>query len=273
MTLAQDYDVALLDLDGVVYLGTQEVPHAVDSIHQAQAQGMRMGYVTNNASRTPDAVAQHLQSFGLEVDTHDVVTSAQAAARVLAQLVPAGSPVFVLGAQGLRTAVAEVGMKIADPQDAVAMVQGFSPDLSWTDLTHACAVLARDVVWVASNTDLTFPLPEQVAPGNGAFVALLSTITGKTPVVAGKPQRPLMDESIERLASKKPLVVGDRLDTDIEGANNCGIDSLVVLTGVTSRADLLAAPPALRPTWVAPDLRGLVGGPVWSLDEYLTGSV
>lgn len=273
MNLAQTYDVALLDLDGVVYLGKEPVPHAVQSIGIAQGLGMRMGYVTNNASRTPDVVAAHLTSFGLAVSADDVVTSAQAAARVLAQELPPDAPVFVVGAEGLRAAVREAGFSLSDPEHAQAVVQGFSPDVTWQDLADACAVLARGVLWVASNMDLTFPLPHQVAPGNGAYVQMLMSISGRAPIVAGKPQVPLMQESIDRLGASKPLVVGDRLDTDIEGANNVGIDSLLVLTGVTGRDELMTAPAHQRPTWVGPDLRALVGGPLWSLEEYLAGSV
>ena len=271
--LAQQYDVALLDLDGVVYLGKEPVPHAVESIAQAEALGMRMGYVTNNASRTPETVAEHLMSFGLHVTPHDVVTSAQAAARVLTEHLAPGAPVFILGGPGLHVAVESAGFIAAQAAQAQALVQGFSPEITWAQLADACAVLQRDVLWVASNMDLTFPLPGQVAPGNGAYVRMLMSICGRSPLVAGKPALPLMKESVARLGARRALVIGDRLDTDIEGAYNAGLDSLLVLTGVTSTADLRQCPPQHRPTWVAPDLRGLVGGPLWSLEEFMAGSV
>lgn len=273
MNLSQRYDVALLDLDGVVYLGKEPVPHAVESIQQARSQGMRMGYVTNNASRTPEVVAEHLSSFGLDVAVEDVVTSAQAAARVLMAHLEPGSPVLILGGPGLHDAVTNAGFVASDVVDAKAIVQGFSPEVTWSQLSDACAVLERDVVWVASNMDLTFPLPGHVAPGNGAYVRMLMSISGKQPLVAGKPATPLMRESVDRLHAQRPLVIGDRLDTDIEGANNAGLDSLLVLTGVTRGEDLHDCVPLHRPTWVAPDLRGLVGGPLWSLEEFLAGSV
>lgn len=273
MNLAQRYDVALLDLDGVVYLGKEPVVHAAESIQLAQEYGMRMGYVTNNASRTPQVVAKHLSSFGLHVTSDDVVTSAQAAARVLSAHLEPGAPVFVVGGEGLHEAVRQAGFHCGGLDEAQALVQGFSPELSWQQLADACAVLDRGVLWVASNMDLTFPLPGQVAPGNGAFVRMLMSISGKTPLVAGKPATPLMQESVDRLHATRPLVVGDRLDTDIEGANNAGLDSLLVLTGVTSADDLHDLPPQHRPTWVSADLRGLVGGPLWSLEEFVAGSV
>ena len=273
MKLAQRYDVALLDLDGVVYLGKEPVVHAAESIQLAQEYGMRMGYVTNNASRTPQVVAKHLSSFGLHVTSDDVVTSAQAAARVLSAHLEPGAPVFVVGGEGLHEAVRQAGFHCGGLDEAQALVQGFSPELSWQQLADACAVLDRGVLWVASNMDLTFPLPGQVAPGNGAFVRMLMSISGKTPLVAGKPATPLMQESVDRLHATRPLVVGDRLDTDIEGANNAGLDSLLVLTGVTSADDLHDLAPQHRPTWVSADLRGLVGGPLWSLEEFVAGSV
>jgi HAD superfamily hydrolase (TIGR01450 family) len=251
------YDCLFVDLDGVVYRGRAAVPHAVAALN---GFGGRVVYVTNNASRTPAAVAAHLARLGLPGGPEDVVTSAQAAAAHLATLLPTGSPVLVVGGPGLLEAVADNGLTVtASADEAVAVVQGFSPDLRWKDLAEASYALARGIAWVASNTDMTVPTARGIAPGNGTFVAAVTTATGRIPVVTGKPHRPIMDLARSRARASRPLVVGDRLDTDIAAANAAGMDSLLVLTGVTGWRDLLGAPVEQLPTAAAPDLRILQG--------------
>lgn len=257
--LARLYDVALLDLDGVVYVGPAAVPGARDHLLAAQAEGMRLAYVTNNASRTPDVVAEHLRSLGMPARDTDVVTSAQAAARVLADLVPDGSRVLVVGGAGLYAALTErslVPVSSAE-DDPVAVVQGFSPDIGWALLAEGAYALERGLPWVASNTDLTIPTPRGRAPGNGTLVEVLRRASGREPVVAGKPEPPMHAEAVARTAARRPLVVGDRLDTDIEGANRADVPSLLVLSGVTDAADVVLATEPFRPAYLAHDLGGL----------------
>ncbi len=250
------FDVLLLDLDGVVYRGLDAVPHAVETLTAVAGGPVRLGYVTNNASRTPAEVADQLRSFGLDVDDHDVVTSAQAGARLLRERLPAGARVLVVGGAGIRAALQDEGLVPVDTaaDDPAAVLQGFAPEIGWRALAEGAYAVGRGVPWVATNTDLTIPTALGIAPGNGTLVAAVATATGRAPVVAGKPERPLMDESVRRLGATRPLVVGDRLDTDIEGARTAGLPSLLVLTGVTSAADLLAAPPHRRPDYVGDDL-------------------
>ncbi|MDO0928369.1 HAD-IIA family hydrolase [Streptomyces sp. TG1A-8] len=261
--LSEAYDTALLDLDGVVYTGGKAIAHAVDSLASAREGGMRLAYVTNNALRTPDVVAGHLTELGIPTGADDVITSAQAVARLVGEQVPAGSRVLVIGGEGLRVALRERGLvpvESAD-DDPVAVVQGYGgPDLTWSRLAEASYAVARGVPWFASNTDLTIPSGRGIAPGNGAAVEVVRIATGAEPQVAGKPLPPMHRETVIRTGAERPLVVGDRLDTDIEGAFNGGVDSLLVLTGVTDGARLLAAPPRHRPTFVDADLRGLLGG-------------
>ena len=260
--LVEHYDALLLDLDGVVYRGADAVPHAVEAIAHAHHLGIAVAYVTNNAARTPAVVAAHLASLGLPATEHDVVTSAQAGARELAALVPAGSDVLIVGGPGVEHAVSEVGLRpIRRMSDGrpVALIQGHNPQTGWADLAEAAYLLATGVPWVATNEDLTVPTDRGIAPGNGSFVHMLAEIAGRRPVVtAGKPQVPLMAASAERVQSSRPLVVGDRLDTDIEAAVAAGFDSLLVLTGVTQVDDVVAAPAHQRPTFVARDLRVLM---------------
>ncbi|MFE8950215.1 HAD-IIA family hydrolase [Streptomyces sp. NPDC007856] len=261
--LSEAYDTALLDLDGVVYAGGSAIRHAVDSLAVARSGGMHLAYVTNNALRTPDAVAEHLTELGIPTGADDVITSAQAVARLISEQVPAGARVLVIGGEGLRVALRERGLvpvESAD-DDPAAVVQGYGgPDLTWGRFAEASYAVARGVPWFASNTDLTIPSGRGIAPGNGAAVEVVRIATGKEPQVAGKPLPPMHRETIIRTGAKRPLVVGDRLDTDIEGAINGGVDSLLVLTGVTDGARLLAAPPRHRPTYVDADLRGLLTG-------------
>ncbi|MFG3103692.1 HAD-IIA family hydrolase [Streptomyces sp. NPDC048182] len=261
--LNEAYDTALLDLDGVVYAGGDAIAHAVESLATAREGGMHLAYVTNNAFRTPDAVAEHLSELGVPADASDVITSAQAVARLISEQVPEGARVLVIGGEGLTVALRERGLEPVESadDDPAAVVQGYGgPELAWGRFAEACYAIARGVPWFASNTDLTIPSGRGIAPGNGAAVEVVRIATGAEPRVAGKPLPPMHRETILRTGAKRPLVVGDRLDTDIEGAANGEVDSLLVLTGVTDGPQLLAAPPQHRPTYVDADLRGLLTG-------------
>ncbi|MFD3542663.1 HAD hydrolase-like protein [Streptomyces sp. NPDC058662] len=263
-SLHQAYDTALLDLDGVVYAGGEAIAHAVESLASARVDGMHLAYVTNNALRTPDAVAEHLSELGIPTEAGEVITSAQAVARLIADQVEPGSKVLVIGGEGLRVALRERGLvpvESAEEEGLAAVVQGYGgPDLAWGRFAEASYAVNRGVPWFASNTDLTIPGARGIAPGNGAAVEVVRIATGAEPQVAGKPLPPMHRETVLRTGAKRPLVVGDRLDTDIEGAFNGEVDSLLVLTGVTDAAQLLRAEPRHRPTYVDRDLRGLLTG-------------
>ncbi len=258
--LARHYDVALLDLDGVVYLGPEAVPGAPEALGRARESGMRLAFVTNNAARPPAVVADHLRTLGIAADESEVTTSAQAAAHYLADRLPAGSTVLVLGADGLLQALSERGLRPVqrDEPDVAAVVQGYSPELGWRDLAEGAVAINRGVLWVATNLDPTVPSPRGRLPGNGALIAALRHSTGVDPVATGKPDPTMHRESVQRSGARNPIVVGDRLDTDIEGANAAGCDSLLVFSGVTAPAELLVAPARLRPSYVAADVAGLL---------------
>ncbi|TYB41660.1 HAD-IIA family hydrolase [Actinomadura chibensis] len=259
--LCEAYDVALLDLDGVVYIGRRPVRAAAESLAKARAAGQRLAFVTNNASRTPSAVAALLTEVGVPADAADVVTSAQAAARLLAERLPPGSDVLVVGGMGLRHALYAAGLRPVSTAAGrpAAVVQGYEPTLGYGLLAEGARAVAMGALFVGSNGDLTIPGGDGPPhPGNGSLLRVISSATGVEPIVTGKPERPLHQESVRRTGAKRPLVVGDRLDTDIEGAVNGGADSLLVLTGVTDPLGLLTAPPNRRPTYVAADLRGLL---------------
>jgi HAD superfamily hydrolase (TIGR01450 family) len=258
--LTQVYDAALLDLDGVVYVGADAVPGAVEAIEAARQDGLRIAYVTNNASRTAAEVAQHLRDLGLTAEEGDVVTAAEAVAHLVADAVPDGAAVLLVGGEGLREPLERRGLRCVlslDEQPA-AVVQGFHPDLGWRMLAEAAYAVESGLPWFASNADLTIPTDRGIAPGNGSLIQAVANATGQRPTVAGKPERALFDETLERIGARRPLMVGDRFDTDIDGAVNAGIDSVAVLTGVGSLAGLVELAPDRRPTFVGHDVSCLL---------------
>jgi HAD superfamily hydrolase (TIGR01450 family) len=252
------FDTGLFDLDGVVYVGKDPVPGGPQALERARSGGMRVAFITNNAARTPDTVVAHLRAIGVAASVGDVVTSAQAGAGLLAQQLSPGTRVLVVGGDGLVEALRERGfVPVSSSDQAAAVIQGFHPEVGWKQLAEGAYALRTGVPWVATNVDVTLPTERGLAPGNGALVEVLRLATGRSPVVAGKPKPPLFTEAATRTGADRPLVIGDRLDTDIEVARAAGMPSLAVLTGVTTLADLVTAPPERRPTYVARDLGGL----------------
>lgn len=259
-------DVVLADLDGVVYTGKSAIAHAVESLNRVQ-ETKRVGYITNNASRTDAQVGDHLRELGLTLATEDVVTSPQSAVALLKGIVKPGATILVIGGEGLRDEVGKAGFVITDSanDNPAAVVQGFSPDLGWKHLAEASFALnAKDAngepintPWVATNMDWTIPVERGIAPGNGSLVSAVHLAVGRLPVVAGKPEVPIFEEAMRRFGTKNVLFIGDRLDTDILGANRAGIPSAVVLTGIDRAKQLLAAPEGSRPTYILGDLREL----------------
>jgi HAD superfamily hydrolase (TIGR01450 family) len=256
-------DLVLADLDGVIYKGPNAIPYAVEGMNAA-GRTARLAYITNNASRTAASVAEHLTSLGLSVAAEDVVTSPQAAVRLLAGLVPAGATVLVVGGDGLNDEVVKGGFVPTDSalEGPAAVIQGFAPTVGWTQLAEASFALhPRDdgsvIPWVATNTDWTIPVERGTAPGNGTLVSAVHTAVGRLPVVAGKPEVAIFEAAIERFKSSTPLFIGDRLDTDILGSNRAGIRSALVLTGIDQAKQVLAADVESRPTFILEDLREL----------------
>lgn len=258
-SLLESYDLTMFDLDGVVYVSGAAIDGVPDRLRRVRESGVHLAFVTNNASRTPERVAAHLVELGIDAGPADVVTSAQAAARVLRERFGQGARVLLLGGAGLEAALAaEDLVGVAEPDDdVVAVVSGYGPDVLWKHVMRAATLVRGGLPYVATNADLTIPTDYGLAPGHGMLVKAISDFAGVEPVVAGKPSRPLLDETVRRVGGERPLMVGDRLDTDIEGANVVEVDSLLVMTGVTHLTELVAAGPALRPTYVSADLEGL----------------
>lgn len=253
------FDALLADLDGVVYAGPRAIPGAVDSLKQLSGLGVGLGYVTNNASRSPAQVAAHLRELGAPAEDNQVVSSSQAAADLLASLMAPGSRVLITGSPALAAEIELVGLVPVRSQDEdpVAVVQGFDPEIGWKDLAEATYVVNAGALWVATNTDMSIPQARGIAPGNGTLVQAVAAATGQTPRVAGKPEAPLFHSAAKRLGAERPLVVGDRLDTDILGGNNAGFATVAVLTGVDTRQTILAARAAERPDYIISSLGDL----------------
>lgn len=255
MALLDRYDCVLLDLDGVLYRGEQAVPHAAQAVEGILAAGLTTVFITNNSSRTPEQVARKLEGLGIPARPGDVVSSALASAELLAER--GGGTAFVVGEEGIRSALREAGLRLLDgePQRADHVVVGWDRRVDYAKLRTACLLVERGAALLATNDDRSFPAPDGLWPGAGAILAVITTTTGARAEVAGKPHEPLFRSALRRAGGTSPLVVGDRLETDIAGARALGWDSLLVLTGVTERSELSRAPH--RPTFVAEDLRAL----------------
>lgn len=256
-------DVILADLDGVVYAGAGSLPYAVESLDRGR-DGRRLGYITNNASRTDVSVAGHLTELGLQTEASDVVTSPQAAMRLLVEKVAPGARILVVGGEGLVTEVQKAGFAVtrSSEDSPAAVVQGFAPDVGWAHLAEAAYALALPeedggIPWIATNTDWTIPQARGIAPGNGTLVSAVHTAVGRLATVAGKPEVPIFHEAVARFEARSPLFLGDRLDTDILGSNRAGIPSALVLTGIDRPKHVLAAPAGSQPTYILGDLREL----------------
>src|SRR3954452_660311 len=254
------FDVALLDLDGVVYVGPDAVPGVPDALAAVRKAGMRLGFVTNNAARTPEEVARHLVELGVPAAASDVITSAQAAASVVAERMGPGARVLPVGGPGVAAALRAAGLTVVQRAEdgPQAVVQGYGREVGWPQLAEAVVAVRNGARHVATNADSTIPSPRGPLPGNGAMVGVVRGVTGQEPLVTGKPDPAMHAECVRRTHAERPLVVGDRLDTDIEGAARAGAASLLVLTGVTDPATLLAARPDHRPDLLSADAAGLL---------------
>lgn len=258
-SLLEQHDALLFDLDGTLMHGGNPIPHAAEAIAATREAGDHVVFATNNASRTPQQAADHLAGIGIPAEPGEFITSPQVAVTLLAQRIPAGSTVLVVGGPALAAEVEAAGLHpvTRDDDTVAAVIQGWAPELDWARLAEGSYAIRRGATWMATNVDATLPTERGLAPGNGSMVAALRHATGVEPAVAGKPEPGMFTVAAQRIGARRPLVVGDRLDTDIEGANRAGMPSLLTLTGVDGVAEALRADPVRRPTWILPDLAGL----------------
>ena len=258
--LYTNFDAALLDLDGTAYSGKLPIEHAATAAEEAREAGLKIGFVTNNASRTPLTVAEQLKELGFKAEPKDIMTSAMDVIAVMSEHLDEGASVYVVGGEGLRQALREAGYVLVDSADEEpgAVVQGFDASVTWTQLTEAAFALQRGAQYFATNLDATLPQERGFALGNGALVRAVSYATRKRPVAAGKPEPGIYQRAAELLDSENPIAVGDRLETDILGAVAAGIPALHVLTGVHDARAVICAPRGQRPSYLAMDMRGLL---------------
>jgi HAD superfamily hydrolase (TIGR01457 family) len=254
--LADGYDCLLFDLDGVLFRGDRAVPAAPSTLAELRRRGARLVFLTNNSARTPGQVADKLRSIGVEADPDEVETSALATAELLAAR--GGGSAFVIGQDGVRDALAAAGIEVldGDPERADLVVVGFDAGATYGSLKTASLLVQRGARLVATNADGSFPAADGLWPGAGALLSVITTTTGAEPEIVGKPFAPLFEAALRRGGGGCPLMIGDRLDTDIEGAARLGWDTMLVLTGVSTRRDAEAA--AVRPTIVAEDVSALL---------------
>ncbi|WP_313550525.1 HAD-IIA family hydrolase [Corynebacterium sp.] len=253
MSLIEQHDALLLDLDGTVWEGGRAIDGAVDFINSC---GLPSVYVTNNASRAPEAVAEKLRGIGLKVETADVLTSAQAAVTLAGAHVPQGAKILVIGADSFRDLVRAAGYTVVasadDKPDAV--LQGFDPSVDWAQLTEGALAIRQGAKYVASNLDSSLPTERGLAVGNGSLVAAIESATGVSPVSAGKPEPEMFVQAAKLVGAKRPLAVGDRLNTDIAGGNAAAMNTFHVLTGVSHEMELIEASKEYRPNFIGDSL-------------------
>lgn len=251
-------DSVFFDLDGVVYRGKEAIPGAVESLN-VLSQIRKLGYITNNASRSGNDVAEHLRSLGIDCEPNQVVTSVQAAGELLQTMVPAPATVLIVGSPALESEISGRGYTTTrtDTPEVIAVVQGYHPDVAWRDLAEAAFAVGRGTVWIATNTDWTMPQERGIAPGNGTLVSAVHTAAGPLATVAGKPELPIFETAVQRFRSQASLMVGDRLDTDILGGNRAGMKTVLVLTGIDQPKQVVAAPDDYQPTYILNNLTEL----------------
>jgi len=247
--LAAGFRGVVFDLDGVLYLGEEPIAAAPAALDQVRGLGIRVAFVTNNSYRPPDLVAEKLNRLGVKAAEGEVLTSAQAAVRLLGGADGlTGVKVLVVGGPGLRQALEEAGARIVEGaawREAKVVAVGFDPELTYAKVRDATLAIRAGARFVGSNPDATLPTPEGFWPGAGATLALLQASTGVRPEVAGKPERALLETAAAAIGPGPYLMVGDRVDTDLDGAHRLGWSTALVLSGVTRLGDLpdLAAAP------------------------------
>lgn len=247
MILAQAFQRFVLDLDGVVWTGDEPVVGAPETIRSLRDAGKRLAFVTNNSSQTPETYAKKLADIGAQGDLNEVVTSADAVAKLMEARVPAlrGRAAFVIGGPGLVERVAELGVRTVngdDPQMCSLVIVGWDRELTYEKLKRATLAIRAGATFIASNADATYPAPDGLWPGCGAIVAALRTSTGVEPMVAGKPQPIMLEVAQQRVGGSPALAIGDRIETDVLAAQAVGWPSALVLTGATGVPELATAP-------------------------------
>jgi 4-nitrophenyl phosphatase len=244
-------------MDGVLWQGPQPIGDLPAIFNRITQQGWRVILATNNATRTPQQYVQRLAGFGVQVESWQIINSAHAVTSYLASQYPGGGNVYVIGEAGIQEALAEKGFTLGE-ENPIAVVVSMDRQINYAKLSRATLLIRSGVPFIGTNPDRTFPLPEGLVPGAGAILAAIETATSVTPLILGKPSPAMYQLALERLgtAPSDTLVVGDRLETDIAGAQAIGCRTALVLSGVSREADAMAWRP--QPDIIAKDLASLV---------------
>lgn len=239
----------IVDIDGVLWHGTEQLPGVVPFLEFLQNRSIKFIIATNNSARPVSAIRRRLQDLGISVTEQQVLTSAQATALFLPRIAAPGARVLVVGGEGIAAELDRAGYVLVDTNAGVVVV-GLDTDLTYEKLKAATFEIRRGALFVGTNGDRTFPIADGLAPGAGAILAALVAATDREPTVIGKPERPMFDLAVERMQASKETtaMLGDRLDTDVQGARNAGLLSILVLTGVTSQELLMNS--SIQPDFV-----------------------
>lgn len=262
VSLIDRYQAFLVDLDGVIYLDTQVVPGAVEAINRIISHGKELAFITNNSAASPERYVKRLDGYGITVEARQVMTSSTILVEYLSQRgVGPGSHALVIGEEGLIEAVRDAGYAVVhnlhDVKPEIVCV-GFDRFFTYEKLKSAVSAIRGGAFFVATNADTTYPTPEGLWPGAGAILASVIAGSGEEPVVVGKPGPIIVEQTLARLGvpPTEALLVGDRLDTDILAGKAAGVDTLLVLSGVSTEDEILST--GIEPTYLLPSIAGLV---------------
>jgi 4-nitrophenyl phosphatase len=260
LALLRNVQAVLLDMDGVLYVGNRALPGVQELLDYLDSTGRRWLCVTNNSSRTSDTFSQKLADMDVKVSPEHILGSAEATANWLAQQVPPGTKVLMMGEDSLRNALASKGLDlIRDPFEAEVVVASIFFGLNYEVLTNLTLAIRNGARFVATNPDTSLPTERGQVPGTGSLVALLAAASGVQPEFVGKPYPGMYEQAIARVEADPAhtLMVGDRYETDIVGAVELGMPTVGVLTGVSTREEFATA--ALPPRLILDDLPQLLG--------------
>lgn len=260
MALADEFDGLLIDLDGVVWVGRELVPGAVETLRALQGAGVEIAFVTNNPARSPATYAERLREAGVQAADERVVTAGMVTARLAAERVGAGGGAFAIGAPGFKDAVAEAGLELLEgdaTREADAVLVSGHRGFDYEELLTATLALQGGAALFATSRDPTLPMPDGAWPGTGAVLAAVETASGARAEIGGKPEPHLFEQARALLGGAgRVAMVGDRIASDIEGGRRAGLATILVLSGASSREQAEAADPP--PDHVLDDLSGLL---------------
>lgn len=248
----------LIDMDGVLWRGSSILPGVQEFFSTLRDLKIPFLLVTNNATVSTESAVERLSSIRVNIKPQEVLTSAFATAAYLQTVLPAGANIFPIGEAAVRKALRQAGFNLLDQHDSAhAVVMGFDRRINLEKLTQAALAIDAGALFVGTNPDVSFPIEGGQAPGNGAFIRAIEAATSVSPIIVGKPEPLLFEQATKRLdtASERTLMVGDRLETDILGAQRAGIGTALMLTGVTSSEDVEASD--IKPDFIYADLNML----------------